>query len=130
MSARPKKPSNSASRQSSERSFANFMRHCHRSQNGLGKNATPSQNAPITTHRFWRLKTMLPHNRSTPISQMKSLPRLLPFRQLFQLAPVLLFSLAGHAADSFQPPISPRATYNFNPDWKFIRADVPDAVKP
>ena len=25
----------------------------------------------------------------------------------------------------YQPPASPRATYNFNPGWKFIREDVP-----
>lgn len=30
----------------------------------------------------------------------------------------------------FQPPASPRVTYNFNPGWKFIREDVPDAAKP
>ena len=33
--------------------------------------------------------------------------------------------VAGPAA--YQPPASPRATYNFNPDWKFIRQDVPGA---
>ena len=31
---------------------------------------------------------------------------------------------------AFQAPASARATYNFNPGWKFIREDVPDAVKP
>ena len=44
----------------------------------------------------------------------------------------LLLALTGHAAEpvAFQPPASPRATYNFNAAWKFIRADVPEAVKP
>ena len=44
----------------------------------------------------------------------------------------LLFALAGHAAEPavFQPPASPRAPYNVNAAWKFIRADVPDAAKP
>src|SRR6202020_2122328 len=32
------------------------------------------------------------------------------------------------AADTYTPPSSPRTTYNFNLDWKFIRQDVPDAV--
>ena len=28
------------------------------------------------------------------------------------------------AAETFVPPASPNATYNFNPGWKFIREDV------
>jgi len=31
------------------------------------------------------------------------------------------------AGAPFTPPASPRVTYNFNPDWKFIRQDVPGA---
>jgi beta-galactosidase len=40
--------------------------------------------------------------------------------------------LTARAAEpaAFQAPASPRATYNFNPGWRFIREDVPDAVKP
>ena len=34
------------------------------------------------------------------------------------------------ATGAFAPPASPRVTYNFNPGWKFIRQDVPDAVNP
>lgn len=30
----------------------------------------------------------------------------------------------------YQPPDSPRTVYNFNPNWKFIREDVPEAAKP
>jgi len=30
----------------------------------------------------------------------------------------------------FQPPVSPRATYNFNPGWKFVFGDVPGADQP
>jgi len=45
---------------------------------------------------------------------------------------VLLIALTVRAAKpaAFQPPASLRATYNFNPGWRFIREDVPDAVKP
>jgi beta-galactosidase len=31
------------------------------------------------------------------------------------------------AEPRYTPPASPRVTYNFNPDWKFIRQDVPGA---
>lgn len=31
---------------------------------------------------------------------------------------------------AFRPPVSPRAVYNFNPGWKFIRQDVADVIKP
>jgi len=31
------------------------------------------------------------------------------------------------AGSSYTPPTSPRATYNFNPGWKFLRGDVPGA---
>jgi beta-galactosidase len=31
------------------------------------------------------------------------------------------------AAENFTPPASPRATFNFNPGWKFIREDVTNA---
>lgn len=44
-------------------------------------------------------------------------------------SPLALIDRAAEPA-AFQPPASPRATYNFNPEWKFIREDVPDAVKP
>jgi len=38
--------------------------------------------------------------------------------------------LGAVAADSrYAPPASPCATYNFNPGWKFIRADVTNAEK-
>jgi beta-galactosidase len=52
-------------------------------------------------------------------------------RHLLRSLP-LLMALATQAAEPtpFQPPASPRTTYNFNPGWKFIREDVPDAVKP
>jgi beta-galactosidase len=43
---------------------------------------------------------------------------------------VAIFTLAMSAlATAFVPPASPRAEYNFNPDWKFIRQDVPGAKK-
>ena len=32
--------------------------------------------------------------------------------------------------DVFHAPASPRITYNFNPDWKFIRADATGAERP
>jgi beta-galactosidase len=34
------------------------------------------------------------------------------------------------AALRYTPPASPRATYNFNPGWKFMREDVPGADNP
>ena len=36
-------------------------------------------------------------------------------------------ALQALAADKFNPPASPRVTYNFNPGWKFIREDVTNA---
>jgi beta-galactosidase len=33
-------------------------------------------------------------------------------------------------AETFTPPASPRVTLNFNPDWKFIKQDVPGAEAP
>ncbi len=44
---------------------------------------------------------------------------------------VLVTFATVHAATSsrFEPPASPRATISFNRDWRFLRQDVPDAVK-
>ncbi len=64
------------------------------------------------------------------------MPTLTPLRalRLRLLAPLsaLLLALAAPAAEpaAFQPPASPRVTYNFNPGWKFIREDVPAATRP
>jgi beta-galactosidase len=48
-----------------------------------------------------------------------------------RLLSILIASLWLHfsasAAPSYTPPDSPRATYNFNPGWKFFRADAPGA---
>ena len=33
------------------------------------------------------------------------------------------------AKTPYTPPASPRATFNFNPGWKFIREDVTNAEK-
>ena len=41
-------------------------------------------------------------------------------------SPLALIDRAAEPA-AFQPPASPRATYNFNPGWKFIRDDVAGA---
>ncbi|HEY4249194.1 MAG TPA: DUF4982 domain-containing protein [Lacunisphaera sp.] len=49
------------------------------------------------------------------------------------LTPRLFFCLLPFVASTllisavFQPPASPRVTYDFNPGWKFIREDVPGA---
>lgn len=40
------------------------------------------------------------------------------------------FYAANCIGDKFELPTSPRAVYNFNPDWKFIREDVPQAIEP
>ncbi len=45
----------------------------------------------------------------------------------------LLLSLAaglGAAPETYQPPVSPRATYNFNPGWKFAFGDAAGAEQP
>lgn len=48
-----------------------------------------------------------------------------------RLFPLLLAAAATlAAADSFQPPASPRATYDFNAGWKFVRQDVSGAEAP
>jgi beta-galactosidase len=51
---------------------------------------------------------------------------------LLSLAVVVSSPLARAAAvpvlgQKYSPPASPRATYNFNPGWKFLRSDVPGA---
>ena len=46
------------------------------------------------------------------------------------LANPLVLTDRAAAPAAFQAPASPRVTYNFNPGWRFIREDVPDAVKP
>ena len=49
------------------------------------------------------------------------------------ILPVMAFTVLvcgnplGAAEARFTPPASPRATYNFNAGWKFIRQDVPGA---
>ena len=54
-----------------------------------------------------------------------------PFRPSRLTAGMVLFVLLGFSAlaaePRYQPPASPRATYNFNPGWKFLREDVPGA---
>ncbi len=56
---------------------------------------------------------------------MTSFPRIL-------LLSAFVTALLGfvRAESAYQPPASPRAVWNFNPDWKFIRQDVVDAEKP
>ncbi len=49
-----------------------------------------------------------------------TLPRLL----------VLGLALAAAAHAAYTPPASPRATYNFNPGWKFVFGDHPGADQP
>jgi beta-galactosidase len=43
---------------------------------------------------------------------------------------LLAGSGAGLRAATYQPPASPRATYNFNPDWKFSFGDAAGADQP
>ena len=40
------------------------------------------------------------------------------------LAIFAALTLPLFAAENFTPPASPRAVFNFNPGWKFIREDV------
>jgi beta-galactosidase len=43
---------------------------------------------------------------------------------------MLISGLYSSAQGTFQPPVSPRVTYNFNPGWKFVFGDVPGAEQP
>jgi beta-galactosidase len=45
---------------------------------------------------------------------------------------LILFAASAAVAFAapYSPPASPRATYNFNPAWKFTFGDVPDAASP
>jgi len=60
---------------------------------------------------------------------MNTPTRLAPYRFLRLITVFLLAALSARAAApaAYQPPASPRATYNFNPGWKFIRQDVAGA---
>jgi beta-galactosidase len=55
--------------------------------------------------------------------------RPLPFLALAAFS-VWTLPLVRAAAVPYIPPASPRVTYNFNADWKFLRQDVPGAEKP
>lgn len=48
------------------------------------------------------------------------------------LMAICILASQSRAAETpaFEPPASPRVTYDFNPGWKFILQDVPDAAKP
>ena len=53
-------------------------------------------------------------------------------KKLAAFAIVIRLAIAGPlraAETSYAPPASPRATFNFNPGWKFIRADATNAEK-
>ena len=43
---------------------------------------------------------------------------------------VWAMALPALGQEKYVVPDSPRSTYNFNPNWKFIRKDVPDAANP
>ncbi len=51
---------------------------------------------------------------------------------VFAIAAVawLQISASAASASSYTPPDSPRAVYNFNPGWKFIFGDQPNAAQP
>ena len=42
---------------------------------------------------------------------------------------LLGWTALGFTAAAYTPPASPRSELNFNPDWKFIRQDVPNAER-
>lgn len=50
--------------------------------------------------------------------------------RLFRLLALAALAVTAAAAQPFRPPATPRATYDFNADWKFIRQDVPGAEQP
>ena len=49
---------------------------------------------------------------------------------LITLHAAVVLAPAAHAQQTFTPPASPRAVYNFNSGWKFIKQDVPGADQP
>ena len=58
-------------------------------------------------------------------------PRHRVIAQFLLLFVTFAFSDCAFAARaSYEPPASPRATFNFNPDWRFIKEDVPAAEAP
>jgi beta-galactosidase len=56
--------------------------------------------------------------------------RFSPLSRWPALAAVLLAATPAFAQQAYVPPASPRVTYNFNPDWKFIKKDVPGSENP
>ena len=44
--------------------------------------------------------------------------------------PLVASAASLAAAPAYTPPASPRATYNFNPGWKFVFGDQPGADQP
>ncbi|MFT4175210.1 MAG: DUF4982 domain-containing protein [Luteolibacter sp.] len=51
----------------------------------------------------------------------------LPIRQCAMALLLACASVQAGAASAYTPPASSRATYNFNPDWKFIKQEIPGA---
>lgn len=49
---------------------------------------------------------------------------------LFGAFLLIFFCGFSRADEKYVPPVSPRTTYNFNPDWKFIKEDAPGAENP
>jgi beta-galactosidase len=49
---------------------------------------------------------------------------------LVSLHAAVLLAPAARAQPAFTPPASPRAVYNFNSGWKFIKQDAPGADQP
>lgn len=60
-----------------------------------------------------------------PASSGKALPLFLCW-----LCLLIAAGRFSRAETVYKPPASPNATYSFNPDWKFIRQDVPGAEQP
>jgi len=42
----------------------------------------------------------------------------------------MMSSIPAWAQEAFSPPVSQRASFNFNPDWKFLKADAPGSEEP
>ena len=61
---------------------------------------------------------------------MKKSPLPVVLAAIIGLQAAILAAPAAHAQQPYTPPASPRAVYNFNPGWKFIRQDVDGADKP
>src|ERR1017187_553372 len=88
----------------------------HRAYQGL-------RAARRSIHSSASFRRLLVRRASVKLARMQS-NYILPLLAFTALASANLLSAAE---PGYAPPASPRITYSFNSDWKFIRQDVPGA---